>query len=74
VVGTLELTGYSFQAGQYTDPALGPQKLSGENNVAIGNGYRVFFGKFDVGLAGNFGVTGKYMAREQMQFDLRFRY
>lgn len=74
LIGTLELTGYSFQAGEYTDPVLGPQKLSGENNMAIGNGYRVFFGKFDVGLAGNFGITGKYMAREQMQFDLRFRY
>jgi hypothetical protein len=74
LIGTLELTGYSFQAGEFTDPVLGPQKLSGQNNMAIGNGYRVFFGKFDVGLAGNFGITGKYMAREEMQFDLRFRY
>jgi hypothetical protein len=74
LIGTLELTGYSFQAGQYTDPIAGPQKLSGQNNMAVGTGLRMFFCKFDVGLAGNFGVTGKYMAREQMQFDMRFRY
>ena len=74
LIGTLELTGYSFQDGLYTDPVLGPQKLSGQNNVALGNGYRVFFGKMDVGVAGNFAITGKYMAREEMQLDFRFRY
>jgi hypothetical protein len=74
LIGTLELTGYSFQAGQYTDPVLGPTKLSGENNVSIANGYRMFFGRFDIGVAGQFGITGKYMARDAMQLDLRFRY
>jgi hypothetical protein len=74
LIGTLELTGYSFQAGEFTDPVLGPQKLSGQNNMAIGNGYRIFFCNFDMGLAGNYWITGKYMAREQMQFDIRFRY
>lgn len=73
-IGTLELTGNSYQAGQFTDPVLGPQKLSGENNVMLGNGYRLFFCNFDVGIAGNYAITGKYVAREAMQFDLRFRY
>ncbi len=53
---------------------LGPTKLSGENNVSIANGYRMFFGRFDIGVAGQFGITGKYMARDAMQLDLRFRY
>ena len=74
LIGTLEVSGYSFQAGEYTDPYGGPTKLSGENNLAVGNGFRLFFGKFDIGVAGNYGITGKYMAREQFEFDLRFRY
>jgi hypothetical protein len=75
LIGTLEFNGYSFQDGLYTDPVLGPQKLSGQNTLSIGNGYRIFYcDRFDVGAAGNFGIVGKFIARAEMRFEMRFRY
>jgi hypothetical protein len=75
LIGTLELNGLSFQDGLYTDPILGPQKLSGQNSLAVGSGLRLFFcDTMDIGIAGNFGVTGNYFVREQMRFEFRFRY
>ncbi len=75
LIGTLELNGTSFQDGLYTDPVLGPQKLSGQNALSLGNGYRIFFcNTFDVGAAIDFGITGKYMVRDQLRFEMRFRY
>ncbi len=75
LIGTAELTGISFQDGLFTDPVLGPQKLSGQNALAVGTGLRLFFcDRMDVGAGGNFGVTGKHLVREQMRFEFRFRY
>jgi hypothetical protein len=75
LIGTLELDGTSFQDGLYTDPVLGPQKLSGQNALSVANGYRIFFcNTFDVGVAGSFGITGKYLVRDEMRFEMRFRY
>ena len=75
LIGTAELTGISFQDGLYTDPILGSQKLSGQNTLSAGGGFRIFFCDImDVGVAGNFGVAGKYVIRDQMRFEFRFRY
>ena len=75
LIGTVELTGISFQDGLFTDPVKGPQKLSGLNAVALGSGMRLFFcDTFDMGVAGNFGITGKYLVREQLRLEMRFRY
>ena len=43
LIGTLELNGISFQDGLFTDPVLGPQKLSGLNALSAGTGVRLFF-------------------------------
>jgi hypothetical protein len=75
LIGTLETTGFSFQDGQFTDPALGPQKLSGQTAVALGMGTRLFFGDtFDIGLGWQHGISGKYLMRDQLRFELRYRY
>ena len=75
LIGTAELNGISFQDGLFTDPVKGPQKLSGLNALSFGSGLRLFFcDTFDMGLAGNFGITGKYLVREQLRFEMRFRY
>lgn len=75
LIATLELSGISFQDGLYTDPVLGPRKLSGQNALSVGSGCRLFFcDTFDIGIAGNFGITGKYLVREQLRFEMRFRY
>jgi hypothetical protein len=76
LIGTLEMNGINWQDGAFTDPVDGPlQKLSGETAVAFGCGARLFFcDKFDFGVGGMFGATGKYWAREQMRFEVRYRF
>ncbi|MCI0704622.1 MAG: transporter [Planctomycetia bacterium] len=75
LIGTLESTGFSFQDGQFTDPVLGPQRLSDQTAVALGAGLRLFFCDIlDVGLGWQHGISGKYMMRDQTRFEVRYRY
>lgn len=75
LIGTMELTGMSFQDGLYTDPYLGQHKLSGQTSVYLGDGLRLFFAnRCDMGVAGNFAITGAYLVREQLRVEFRFRY
>jgi hypothetical protein len=76
LIGTLELVGIGFQDGAFTDPVDGPlQKLSGQTILSLGPGLRLFYcDKFDIGAAGSFGITGKYLVRELMRFEVRYRY
>lgn len=76
LIGSLELNGISFQDGAFTDAVAGPlQKLSGQTAIGLGGGTRLFFcDKFDLGVGGLFGVTGKYWAREQMRLEIRYRF
>jgi hypothetical protein len=75
LVGTLEATGFGFQDGLYTDAVLGPQKLSGQAGLGVGPGLRLFYcDKLDVGAGWQFGVTGKYLVRDLMRFEVRYRY
>ena len=76
LIGTLEVLGYSFQDGAYTDPIAGSnQKLSGQTFVSVAPGGRLFYcDKFDMGIGGAFGVTGKYYAQNQFRLEFRYRY
>jgi hypothetical protein len=76
LIGTLEVLGYSFQDGAYTDPLSGSdQKLSGQTFVSVSPGGRLFYcDKFDMGVAGAIGVTGKYFAANQLRLEFRYRY
>lgn len=75
LVGTLESTGISFQDGLFTDPVLGPQRLAKRTSAAIGPGLRLFFcDTFDFGVGWQHGITGKYLVRDELRFEARYRY
>jgi hypothetical protein len=76
LIGTLESNGYTFQDGAFTDPVIGAlQKSSGTTILQGGPGVRLFVSdKIDFGLANAFSLTGKYMARNQLRAEFRFRY
>jgi hypothetical protein len=75
VVGTLELHGFSFQDGGYTDPDGGFRKASGTNILQLGSGFRMFFcDKYDFGVGTNFGITGKNSVQDEYRFEFRMRY
>lgn len=75
LVGTLESTGISFQDGLFTDPVLGPQRLAKRTSATLGGGLRLFFcDSFDVGVGYQHGITGKYLIRDQLRFEARYRY
>jgi hypothetical protein len=75
LIGTLETTGISFQDGLFTDPALGPTHLAKRTSAAIGPGLRLFFcDTFDFGAGWQHGFTGKYLIRDQVRFEIRYRF
>lgn len=74
-IGTWELTGMAFQDGQFTDPVLGPQKLSGQTTLNMGLGGRLFFcDTFDLGAGWNHALTGKALVEDQLRVEFRYRY
>ena len=76
IISTLEVLGFTFQDGAYTDPIFGSdQKLSGQTFVTLSPGARMFYcDKFDMGMAYAVGVTGKYFAHSQIRMEFRYRY
>lgn len=74
-IGTWELTGMAFQDGLFTDPVLGPQKLSGQTTLNMGFGGRLFFcDTFDLGAGWNHALTGKALVEDQLRVEFRYRY
>ena len=76
LIGTMEVMGFSFQDGAYTDPVYGSdQKLSGQTFVSVAPSARMYYcDKFDMGMAYAVGVTGKYYAHNQLRLEFRYRY
>ena len=75
LIGTWELSGIGFQDGLFTEPVLGPQKLSGQTALSMGVGGRLFFcDKFDLGAGYAHGITGKYLVQDQLRVEVRYRY
>ncbi len=76
LVGTAELSGWSFQHGLYTDPVLGPgQRASGGTYIAIGPGLRLFIcDKIDFGIGTSFAVTDRHFADQLFRTEFRWRF
>jgi hypothetical protein len=59
LIGTVEMVGIGF----------------GQTILNMGPGLRLHWcDKFDVGVAGSFGITGRHFVRELMRFEVRYRY
>jgi hypothetical protein len=76
VIGTLEFNGWSFQAGQYTDPILGPfQKSSDEAYLSVGSGLRLFVcDRIDFGIAAAWSVSRHHWADQLYRSEFRWRF
>jgi hypothetical protein len=75
LIGTLEMTGISFQDGLFTDPVLGPQPLARRTIAHIGPGLRLFFcDTLDFGVGWQHGITGFYLTRDQIRVEARYRF
>lgn len=76
LIGTYELSGWSFQTGAYTDLILGSfQKSSGATYLMPGFGLRlVFCDKIDFGFGAEFAVTQRHFAEQLYRSEFRFRF
>jgi hypothetical protein len=76
VIGTLEMNGWTFQHGEFTDPGLGPfQPAVDYTYVSAGPGLRLFVcDKIDVGFAVAFALTEQHWASTLYRTELRFRF
>ncbi len=76
LIGTAEFNGWSFQAGQYTNPLVGPyQQSSGQTYASIGPGLRmVICNKYDFGLGTAFAVTNPHWTSTLYRIEFRVRF
>jgi hypothetical protein len=76
LIGTAEFNGWSFQAGQFTDPVLGPfQKSSGDTFLSAGPGLRlVVCDKVDFGVGAAFELSGPLWPNELYRAEFRWRF
>jgi len=76
LLGTLELNGYSFQHGAYTDPIFGSfQKAGDDNYLYLGAGLRlVICDKLDLGFATSFALTDQHFADQIYRTEFRWRF
>jgi len=71
----LDLVGWSFQDGAYTDPVLGRQRANDETYVYLGPGARwLMCGKFEFGVGGIFALSDRHFAQHIMRTDFTIRY
>lgn len=71
----LDLAGWSFQDGMYTDPILGAQRANDETYVYLGPGARwLLCGKFEFGVGGIFALSDRHFAEQIMRTDFTLRY
>lgn len=76
LIATLEFSGFSFQDGAYTDPALGPlQPSSGSTYFYAGTGLRLdICNRTDLGVAVQVPLTDVHFAEVWLRTDLRIRF
>jgi len=76
LIGTVELSGWSFQDGAYTDPATGlMQSASGETTVTVGPGLRlVVCDRIDFGTGVAFAMQDRRLANVLVRSEFRWRY
>jgi hypothetical protein len=76
LIGTLEMSGWSFQTGSYTDPSLGPyQPAGGETYVSAGPGIRLFVCDYiDFGVGSHFSLTEHHWGNPIIRSEFRWRF
>jgi hypothetical protein len=76
LIGNVELDGWGFQTGSFTDPITGtPQRASGTTYLSMGPGVRlVICDKYDFGFASEFALTQGRIAEEIYHLDFRVRF
>ncbi len=75
LVGTLELNGYVFQDGAFSDPILGQRNASETTHVSLGVGLRLFVcDRIDFGLGFAAALTENHMEDQLYRSEFRFRY
>lgn len=75
-IGSLELNGYSFQDGAYTDPVAGPfQAAGGDAFINIGPGFRlVICDKIDIAFGAVFSLTNNGGPEQLYRTEFRWRF
>ncbi|MGF1579332.1 MAG: hypothetical protein ACFCD0_08225 [Gemmataceae bacterium] len=75
LIGTLELNGFVFQDGAFTDPILGQRAASETTHVSLGVGLRLFVcDKIDFGMGFAAALTENHMEDQLFRSEFRFRY
>lgn len=75
LVGTLELNGWTFQHGSYTDPVLGTVNANDETYLSLGPGLRVIVcDKIDFGVGVALALTDSHWAERQYRSEFRWRF
>lgn len=75
MTANLDLAGWSFQDGAYTDPNLGPRPANDETYFYLGPGTRwLFCGTFEFGIGGLFALSDRHFAEQLLRTDLTVRY
>ncbi|MEM9587908.1 MAG: hypothetical protein AAGA03_11570 [Planctomycetota bacterium] len=71
----LDLVGWSFQDGSYTDPVLGQVSANNETYFYIGPGARwLLCGKFEFGVGGILALSENHFAENMIRTDLTMRF
>lgn len=71
----LDLAGWSFQDGAYTDPVLGQRSASGETYLYLGPGTRLLMcGKYEFGIGSLVALTNRHFARSILRSEIILRY
>jgi hypothetical protein len=76
MTANLEVFGWSFQDGAYTDPVLGPfQAANNESYVYLGPGCRLLLcNKWEVGFGGAFALTDRHFAESIVRSEVTLRF
>lgn len=75
VIGTFEVSCWSFQDGAYTDPARGTQPASNKTYVSIGPGVRYFIcDTLDMGVGMIFSLDNEHFAEQLYRTEFRWRF
>lgn len=71
----LDLAGWSFQDGAYTDPLLGRRSASGETYLYLGPGTRLLMcGKYEFGIGSLVALTNRHFAQSILRSEIILRY
>ena len=75
LIGTAELSGYTFQDGAYTDPVLGTVSANNTTFLYAGGGLRLFLSRsVDLGLGARTALTSDHLEGTLYRAEFRWRF